>query len=44
MSIPTHCIYRVRGKVFAYYLEHRHGDGIVAVGVKSELVRKLADA
>jgi predicted DNA-binding protein (MmcQ/YjbR family) len=32
-----HCIYRVRGKVFAYYLDNHHGDGIVSVCVKSEL-------
>jgi len=32
-----HRIYRVRGKVFAYYLDNHHGDGIVAVCVKSEL-------
>jgi len=29
--------YRVRGKVFAYYLDNHHGDGIVSVCVKSEL-------
>jgi predicted DNA-binding protein (MmcQ/YjbR family) len=32
-----HCIYRVRGRVFAYYLDNHHGDGIVSVCVKSEL-------
>src|SRR5512134_3686158 len=32
-----HCVYRVRGKVFAYYLDNHHGDGIVSVCVKSEL-------
>lgn len=32
-----HAIYRVRGKVFAYFLEDHHGDGIVSVCVKSEL-------
>lgn len=31
-----HTIYRVRGKVFAYYLDDHHGDGIVSVCVKSE--------
>ena len=31
-----HCIYRVRGKVFAYFLDDHHGDGIVSVCVKSE--------
>ena len=29
--------YRVRGKVFAYFLNDHHGDGIVSVCVKSEL-------
>ena len=32
-----HTIYRVRGKVFAYFLDDHHGDGIVSVCVKSEL-------
>jgi phosphoribosylglycinamide formyltransferase-1 len=32
-----HTIYRVRGKVFAYFLDDHHGDGIVAVCVKSQL-------
>jgi predicted DNA-binding protein (MmcQ/YjbR family) len=32
-----HAIYRVRGKVFAYFLDNHHGDGIVAVCVKSQL-------
>src|SRR5499427_8338692 len=32
-----HEIYRVRGKVFAYFLDDHHGDGIVSVCVKSEL-------
>lgn len=32
-----HATYRVRGKVFAYFLNDHHGDGIVAVCVKSEL-------
>ena len=31
-----HTIYRVRGKVFAYFLDNHHGDGIVSVCVKSE--------
>ena len=30
-----HAIYRVRGKVFAYFLDNHHGDGIVSVCVKS---------
>jgi predicted DNA-binding protein (MmcQ/YjbR family) len=32
-----HSTYRVRGKVFAYFLDDHHGDGIVSVCVKSEL-------
>src|SRR5213075_3246348 len=32
-----HDTYRVRGKVFAYFLDDHHGDGIVSVCVKSEL-------
>jgi predicted DNA-binding protein (MmcQ/YjbR family) len=31
-----HTIYRVRGKVFAYFLDDHHGDGIVSVCAKSE--------
>src|SRR5262249_46963467 len=33
----SHATYRVRGKVFAYFLDEHHGDGIVWVCVKSEL-------
>jgi predicted DNA-binding protein (MmcQ/YjbR family) len=32
-----HADFRVRGKVFAYFLNNHHGDGIVAVCCKSEL-------
>ena len=32
-----HETYCVRGKVFAYFLDDHHGDGIVSVCVKSEL-------
>jgi phosphoribosylglycinamide formyltransferase-1 len=32
-----HAVYRVRGKVFAYFLDDHHGDGIVSVCVKSDL-------
>ena len=32
-----HAIYRVRRKVFAYWLDNHHGDGIVSVCVKGEL-------
>ncbi|HZF30256.1 MAG TPA: MmcQ/YjbR family DNA-binding protein [Gammaproteobacteria bacterium] len=32
-----HVTYRVRGKVFAYFLDDHHGDGIVSVCVKAEL-------
>jgi phosphoribosylglycinamide formyltransferase-1 len=35
-SHGDHEIYRVRGKVFAYFLDNHHGDGIVSVCVKSE--------
>jgi predicted DNA-binding protein (MmcQ/YjbR family) len=31
-----HSIYRVRGKVFAYFLDNHHGDGIVSICVKSQ--------
>jgi predicted DNA-binding protein (MmcQ/YjbR family) len=31
-----HTIYSVRRKVFAYFLDDHHGDGIVSVCVKSE--------
>jgi predicted DNA-binding protein (MmcQ/YjbR family) len=36
-----HVIYRVRGKVFAYFLDNHHGDGIVSVCVKSQLGENL---
>jgi predicted DNA-binding protein (MmcQ/YjbR family) len=32
----SHTTYRVRGKVFAYFLDDHHGDGIVSVCVKSQ--------
>ena|ERR1700676_1647550 len=32
-----HVDFRVRGKVFAYFLNNHHGDGIVAVCCKSAL-------
>ena len=32
-----HAAFRVRKKVFAYWLNNHHGDGIVSVCVKSEL-------
>jgi predicted DNA-binding protein (MmcQ/YjbR family) len=32
-----HATYRVRGKVFAYFLDDHHGDGIVSICVKGEL-------
>ncbi|HEV8017548.1 MAG TPA: MmcQ/YjbR family DNA-binding protein [Steroidobacteraceae bacterium] len=32
-----HADFRVRGKVFAYFLNNHHGDGIVSVCCKSEL-------
>jgi phosphoribosylglycinamide formyltransferase-1 len=36
-----HDTYRVRGKVFAYFLDNHHGDGIVSVCVKSALGENL---
>jgi hypothetical protein len=36
-----HATYRVRKKVFAYFLDDHHGDGIVSVCVKSELGEHL---
>lgn len=36
-----HATFRVRGKVFAYFLNDHHGDGIVSVCVKSELGENL---
>ena len=32
-----HASFRVRGKVFAYFLDNHHGDGIVSVCCKSSL-------
>jgi predicted DNA-binding protein (MmcQ/YjbR family) len=32
-----HADFRVRGKVFAYFLDNHHGDGIVSVCCRSEL-------
>jgi predicted DNA-binding protein (MmcQ/YjbR family) len=37
----SHATYRVRNKVFAYFLDDHHGDGIVSVCVKSELGEHL---
>jgi predicted DNA-binding protein (MmcQ/YjbR family) len=34
---PDHADFRVRGKVFAYYLNSHHGDGIVSVCCKTSL-------
>jgi predicted DNA-binding protein (MmcQ/YjbR family) len=36
-SAGQHFDFRVRKKVFAYYLDNHHGDGIVSVCCKSEL-------
>jgi len=33
----SHATFRVRGKVFAYFLHDHHADGIVSVCVKAEL-------
>ena len=35
-AVAQEPIYRVRGKVFAYFLDNHHGDGIVSVCVKSQ--------
>lgn len=36
-----HVIFRVRRKVFVYFLDNHHGDGIVSVCVKSQLGENL---
>ena len=36
-DLNDHADFRVRGKVFAYFLNNHHGDGIVSVCCKSEL-------
>jgi predicted DNA-binding protein (MmcQ/YjbR family) len=36
-DLNDHADFRVRGKVFAYFLDSHHGDGIVSVCCKSEL-------
>lgn len=36
-DLNQHADFRVRGKVFAYFLNDHHGDGIVSVCCKSEL-------
>jgi predicted DNA-binding protein (MmcQ/YjbR family) len=36
-SKGDHAIFRVRKKVFAYFLNNHHGDGIVSLCLKSEL-------
>ena len=36
-----HADFRVRGKVFAYFLDNHHGDGIVSICCKSELGQNL---
>lgn len=33
----SHATFRVRGKVFAYFLDDHHGDGIVSVCFKTRL-------
>jgi len=33
----THAIFRVRKKVFAYFLDNHHGDGIVSVCCRTRL-------
>jgi len=36
-----HADFRVRGRVFAYFLNDHHGDGIVSVCCKSELAENI---
>ncbi|HEX3396548.1 MAG TPA: MmcQ/YjbR family DNA-binding protein [Steroidobacteraceae bacterium] len=36
-DLDEHADFRVRGKVFAYFLNNHHGDGIVSVCCKSAL-------
>jgi predicted DNA-binding protein (MmcQ/YjbR family) len=36
-DLNDHADFRVRGKVFAYFLNNHHGDGIISVCCKSEL-------
>jgi predicted DNA-binding protein (MmcQ/YjbR family) len=36
-----HASYRVRGKVFAYFLNNHHGDGIVSVCCKSAMAEHV---
>jgi predicted DNA-binding protein (MmcQ/YjbR family) len=36
-DLKEHADFRVRGKVFAYFLNNHHGDGIVSVCCKSAL-------
>jgi predicted DNA-binding protein (MmcQ/YjbR family) len=36
-DLNEHADFRVRGKVFAYFLNDHHGDGIISVCCKSEL-------
>lgn len=37
----THATFRVRKKVFAYFLDDHHGDGIVSVCVKTQMGENL---
>lgn len=36
-TVTEHAIYRVRKRVFAYFLNNHHGDGIVSVCFKTAL-------
>lgn len=36
-DMGDHATFRVRGKVFAYFLNNHHGDGVVAVCCKASL-------
>jgi predicted DNA-binding protein (MmcQ/YjbR family) len=37
----SHATFRVRKKVFAYFLDNHHGDGILSVCVKTQLGENL---
>lgn len=41
LSGGSHVTYRVRKKVFAYFLDNHHGDGIVSVCFKTRLGENL---
>jgi hypothetical protein len=40
VSGDQHLTFRIRKKVFAYYLDDHHGDGLVSISCKSTLDRQ----